>query len=269
VKRAVAAQEQIRERLHQKNAGANQDDQLDAGSDESAPIEVVTARAERRRHNGSVRRGTRRRQSEVSTYVVFVNVWGVKNCGEKIPERMGLPIRRQVNLPRQTGLPLQRQAGRRAGRLRAGWVMGLPGDLGVLRLVTFLRGPWQARRNWSQKRFGGYAGRCGEAGWLCRRVRWRVEWRSGRREEPKKMGEGMVDALGGLEVFGAAGEQIGEVVGVGGWRFGVSGAELGLRVLRTGGRSGRGTGSVRRRGRLGRKLRRTGQMFSWAVLFRF
>jgi hypothetical protein len=50
-------------------------------------------------------------------------------------------------------------------------------------------------------------------------------------EETKEMGEGMVDALGGLEVFGAVGEQVGEVVGVGGWRFGVAGAELGLRVL--------------------------------------
>jgi hypothetical protein len=50
-------------------------------------------------------------------------------------------------------------------------------------------------------------------------------------EEPKEMGEGMVDALGELEIFGAVGEQVGEVVGVGGWRFGVAGAELGLRVL--------------------------------------
>jgi hypothetical protein len=37
-------------------------------------------------------------------------------------------------------------------------------------------------------------------------------------EEPKEMGEGMVDALGGLEVFGAVGEQVGEVVGIGGGR---------------------------------------------------
>jgi hypothetical protein len=49
--------------------------------------------------------------------------------------------------------------------------------------------------------------------------------------EPKEMGEGMVDALGSLEVFGAHGEQVGEVVGIGGWRFGVARAELGLRVL--------------------------------------
>jgi hypothetical protein len=49
-------------------------------------------------------------------------------------------------------------------------------------------------------------------------------------EEPKEMGERMVDALGGLEVFGADGEQVGEVLSVGGWRFGVAGAELGLRV---------------------------------------
>ena len=45
------------------------------------------------------------------------------------------------------------------------------------------------------------------------------------------MGEGMVDALGGLEVFGALSEQVGEVASVGGWKFGVAGAELGLRVL--------------------------------------
>jgi hypothetical protein len=49
-------------------------------------------------------------------------------------------------------------------------------------------------------------------------------------EETKEMGEGMVDALGGLKVFGVLGEQVGEVVGVGGGRFGVAGAELGLRV---------------------------------------
>ena len=41
----------------------------------------------------------------------------------------------------------------------------------------------------------------------------------------------MVDALGGLEVLGAHGEQVGEVVGIGAWRFGVAGTELGLRVL--------------------------------------
>jgi hypothetical protein len=45
------------------------------------------------------------------------------------------------------------------------------------------------------------------------------------------MGEGIVDALGGLEVFGVLGEQVGEVVGVDGGRFGVAGAELGVRVL--------------------------------------
>jgi hypothetical protein len=50
-------------------------------------------------------------------------------------------------------------------------------------------------------------------------------------EETKEMGEGMVDALRGLEVFGVLGEQVGEVVGVGGGRFGVARAELGLRVL--------------------------------------
>lgn len=50
-------------------------------------------------------------------------------------------------------------------------------------------------------------------------------------KEPKEMGEGMIDALGGLEVFGVFGEKVGEVVGVDGWRFGVAGAEFGLRVL--------------------------------------
>ena len=50
-------------------------------------------------------------------------------------------------------------------------------------------------------------------------------------EEAKEMGQGMVDALGGLKVFGVLGEQVGEVLGVGGWRFGVAGTELGLRVL--------------------------------------
>jgi hypothetical protein len=49
-------------------------------------------------------------------------------------------------------------------------------------------------------------------------------------EETKDMGEGIVDALRGLEVFGVLGEQVGEVLSVGGWRFGVAGAELGLRV---------------------------------------
>src|ERR1700737_478375 len=49
-------------------------------------------------------------------------------------------------------------------------------------------------------------------------------------EETKEMGEGMVDALGGLKVFGVLGEGVGEVLGVGGGRFGVTGAELGLRV---------------------------------------
>jgi len=49
-------------------------------------------------------------------------------------------------------------------------------------------------------------------------------------EEFVECGEGVIDALGSLEVFGVPSEQVGEVVGVGGWRFGV-GAELGLRVL--------------------------------------
>src|ERR1700688_1936647 len=109
--------------------------------------------------------------------------------------------------------------------------MGLPGDLGVLRLVTFLRGPWQARRSWWQKRFGGYPGGCEGAGWRCRRVRWRGAWRCGHRRGAERGGRGNVDALGGLEVFGALGEQVGEVVGVDGGRFGVAETELGLRVL--------------------------------------
>jgi hypothetical protein len=86
VKGAVAAQQQIREGLHQKNAGTNQDDQLDAGGDESAPIEVVAARAERRRHNGSVRRETQRRQSASSTC-------GVDGC-DGTPERCGMALHR-------------------------------------------------------------------------------------------------------------------------------------------------------------------------------
>src|ERR1700692_3175277 len=44
VKRAAAAEQKVRQRLHQKNAGTNQNDQLDAGSDESAPIEVGAVR---------------------------------------------------------------------------------------------------------------------------------------------------------------------------------------------------------------------------------
>jgi hypothetical protein len=49
-------------------------------------------------------------------------------------------------------------------------------------------------------------------------------------KKTKDMGEGIIDALRGLKVFGALGEQVGEVVGVDGWRFGVAGTELGLRV---------------------------------------
>src|SRR6202030_3725570 len=72
VKRAAAAKQNVRKRLQQKNAGTNQYDQLDAGGDESAPIEVVAARAERRRHKRSVRPRVRRRQSEGSTLMMFV-----------------------------------------------------------------------------------------------------------------------------------------------------------------------------------------------------
>ena len=46
-----------------------------------------------------------------------------------------------------------------------------------------------------------------------------------------ELGERLVDALGSLEVFGALGEQVGEVLGVGGWRLRVARAQLGLRVL--------------------------------------
>jgi len=50
-------------------------------------------------------------------------------------------------------------------------------------------------------------------------------------EKAEEVGEGMVDALGGLEVFGVLGEQAGEIASVDGGRFGVAGTELGLRVL--------------------------------------
>src|ERR1700726_1784967 len=76
VVRGGAAEENIRQRLQQKNAGTNQYDQLDAGRNEAAPIEVVAARAERRRHKRSVRPRIQRRQSAVSTLMVFVNVCG-------------------------------------------------------------------------------------------------------------------------------------------------------------------------------------------------
>src|ERR1700730_1625674 len=72
----AAAEQNVRQGLQQKNAGTNQHDQLDAGSDESAPIEVVAARAERRRHKRSVRCATQWRQSAVSTYVMFVDECG-------------------------------------------------------------------------------------------------------------------------------------------------------------------------------------------------
>src|ERR1700693_4123826 len=68
VVRGRAAEQKVRQRLQQKNAGTNQYDQLDAGGDEAAPIEVVAARAERRRHKRSVRPRVQRRQSAVSTW---------------------------------------------------------------------------------------------------------------------------------------------------------------------------------------------------------
>jgi len=110
--------------------------------------------------------------------------------------------------------------------------MGLPGDLGVLRLVTFSYAAPGRHAGVGGKRdladigegTEEQAGDVGESGGASR-----GDVAAG--EERKEMGEGMVDALGGLEVFGAVGEQVGEVVGVGGWRFGVAGAELGLRVL--------------------------------------
>src|ERR1700736_2217476 len=100
VGRAVP-QQKVRQGLQQKNAGANQDDQLDAGRDESAPIEVVAPRAERRSHKRSVRCGMEGGQRAVSTYVGLVDGCGatLKNCGKKIPKR--------TRLQRQTGLPLR------------------------------------------------------------------------------------------------------------------------------------------------------------------
>src|ERR1700730_7468446 len=77
--RGRAAEQNVRQRLQQKNAGTNQYDHLDAGGNEAAPIEVVAARAERRRHKRSVRLRAQRRQSAVSTLKVFVNV-----CGETV-----------------------------------------------------------------------------------------------------------------------------------------------------------------------------------------
>jgi hypothetical protein len=97
VKRAAAAEQKVRQRLHQKNAGTNYYDQLDAGGDEAAPIEVVSARAERRRHKRSVRCLMQLRQSGVSSFVVFVTGCGAggESCGEKIPD---LEAERHVHL---------------------------------------------------------------------------------------------------------------------------------------------------------------------------
>src|SRR6202023_966805 len=83
--RGRAAEQNIRHRLQQKNAGTNQYDQLDAGSNEAAPIEVIAARAERRRHKRSVRLRAQRRQSAVSTLMVFVNVRG--ETGNAVDQR--------------------------------------------------------------------------------------------------------------------------------------------------------------------------------------
>src|ERR1700688_2768299 len=123
-------QQKVRQGLQQENAGTNQDDQLDAGSDESAPIGVVAARAERRRHKRSVRCATQWRQSEVSTYVIFVDGCGAagEDCGEKTPEKTGLP--RQAFQPAGRLLRASRvRRGRRMGsgrgegrRSRSGWV---------------------------------------------------------------------------------------------------------------------------------------------------
>src|SRR5690348_140291 len=50
------SQKEVNQRLHQEDAGADEHKQLDAGRDKSAPIEVVTAGAERSRHIQSLRR---------------------------------------------------------------------------------------------------------------------------------------------------------------------------------------------------------------------
>ena len=101
--RGRAAEQNVRQRLQQKNAGTNQYDHLDAGGNEAAPIEVVAARAERRRHKRSVRLRAQRRQSAVSTLMMFVNACGGtgERCGPEILETTGLP--RQVNPPPEAG----------------------------------------------------------------------------------------------------------------------------------------------------------------------
>src|ERR1700730_10366753 len=102
----AAPEQNVRQRLHQKNAGTNQYDQLDAGRDESTPIKVVAARVERRRHKRSVRCLTQRRQSAVSKSRGVLD--GTEECcGTETSEMTGPPIRvdrrRLVNLPRQAG----------------------------------------------------------------------------------------------------------------------------------------------------------------------
>lgn len=62
-----AAEENVGESLRQKNSGADEDEELDAGGDETAPIEIVAARTELRRHSRSVRLRRWRRQSGVSS----------------------------------------------------------------------------------------------------------------------------------------------------------------------------------------------------------
>src|ERR1700693_4397303 len=77
-----AAEQNVGEGLQQKNAGTNQYDQLDAGSDEAAPIEIAAARSETGRHKRSVRPQMQRRQSAVSMTVMFVDECGRQACAD-------------------------------------------------------------------------------------------------------------------------------------------------------------------------------------------
>src|ERR1700693_652720 len=88
-----AAEQNIGEGLQQKNAGTNQYDQLDAGSDEAAPIEIAPPRSETWRHKRSVRPRMQRRQSAVSMLVVSAKVCDAtaKNCQREILENSRLP----------------------------------------------------------------------------------------------------------------------------------------------------------------------------------
>ena len=54
------AANKIRKHLDKKNTSANEDEELDAGSDESTPVEVVTPRAEGTSHQASLRRSVAR-----------------------------------------------------------------------------------------------------------------------------------------------------------------------------------------------------------------